>query len=137
MRLPVTIRCLIIQNENIILCYNKAGGYYFFPGGGLETGETIDECITRELIEEMGVSNKEIKIYDDIIFTYENSFKDSENNNFYEINILKKVNVNHSNIQSQEELIDFKYFKIEDIKNITLYPIAIKNWVIEYLKNRS
>lgn len=31
-------------------------GHYFLPGGGMEAGETEEECLKREVIEEIGYS---------------------------------------------------------------------------------
>ena len=39
--------------------------YYTFPGGGLEEGETLEECAIREVKEEFGINVKVIrKLYE-------------------------------------------------------------------------
>ena len=131
MRTQTTSRCLIIQGDSIILCKHLAGGYYFLPGGGLELGETLNQCITRELNEEMGVAESDIKIYDGILLAIENQGYDSQGNFLYGIEVVKRVDINTENITSQEDLIDFEKIKLSDLPNTKLYPTVIKDWIIE------
>lgn len=37
------------------------GEYYVFPGGGLEGNETIEQCVEREILEELGIVVKATK----------------------------------------------------------------------------
>lgn len=43
------------------------GGYWEFPGGGVDEGETPDQCIVREITEELGVTSKPISLFDSAI----------------------------------------------------------------------
>ena len=53
----------IIQNNHILLinhCEHKTGrSYWIFPGGGIESGETEEECVQREMKEE---TNLDVRI---------------------------------------------------------------------------
>ena len=133
MRTQTTSRCLIIQDDSIVLCKHLAGGYYFLPGGGLELGETLNQCINRELNEEMGVSESDVKIHEGILLAIENQGYDSKGNFLYGIEVVKRVDVKADEIVSKEDLIGFEKVKISDLPNIKLYPEVIKNWVIKNL----
>ena len=53
----------IVQNHHILLIrhreHNTGRAYWVFPGGGIETGETEEECVQREMKEE---TNLDIRI---------------------------------------------------------------------------
>ena len=50
---------IIIDNGTVLLCQRKRGGRYplkwEFPGGKVEAGESGEECLRRELFEELGI----------------------------------------------------------------------------------
>jgi 8-oxo-dGTP diphosphatase len=50
---------LILQSSSILVCQRKRTARYplqwEFPGGKLESGETVSECLHRELCEELGI----------------------------------------------------------------------------------
>ncbi len=58
-----TSRAVIIRDNKIVLMYRERDNmkYYAFPGGGIEIGETKEECIIREMKEELGINIKPIK----------------------------------------------------------------------------
>jgi len=58
-RLTVTAG-IIRKNSGILLAQRKksdfAGGLWEFPGGKLEPGESLRECLRRELLEELSIN---------------------------------------------------------------------------------
>lgn len=52
----VACRGIVVCGENILLCYEQLNRQYAVPGGGVEEGETNEECCAREIAEETGVT---------------------------------------------------------------------------------
>ncbi len=46
------VRGVLRHKDSILFCYNKARHFYFLPGGSLEPGENLTQCLARELQEE-------------------------------------------------------------------------------------
>ena len=47
-------RAVIIRGDEILLTHEKISGWWLIPGGGIEEGETPEECCIREVEEETG-----------------------------------------------------------------------------------
>lgn|SRR5690554_5535371 len=65
--MPVPVMAAIIRHEGkILLCQRKSGalaGKWEFPGGKLENGETPEECLVREVREELDLEISVDRIY--------------------------------------------------------------------------
>lgn len=47
-------RAVIVRDGMILLSHETVTGWYLVPGGGMEAGETPEECCVREVEEETG-----------------------------------------------------------------------------------
>ncbi len=116
----VRTKALIINDkEEIILVYSNWS--YQFPGGHLEEGETIEDCLRREVKEEIGIDlDKELNLFYKIKYynkNYRDTNKNRENDIYY---YLVKTNKKHdiNNVSSEE---------FEKYGSMTIVQIPIKD----------
>ncbi len=61
--LLVTACALVDADRRVLICQRPGGkmlaGLWEFPGGKVEEGETPEECLVRELREELGIETQE------------------------------------------------------------------------------
>lgn len=60
-RIRPSARGILVENGKILLSYEKNTDVYMSPGGGLEEGETLEECCAREIREETGLIVEPLK----------------------------------------------------------------------------
>ena len=48
-------RAVIVRDEMILLSHETVSGWWLVPGGGMEDGESPEECCVREVEEETGL----------------------------------------------------------------------------------
>jgi mutator protein MutT len=65
---------LIFRNGKILITQRHAkshlGGFWEFPGGKCEPGETFEQCLAREIHEELGVEITAGELFEDITHAY-------------------------------------------------------------------
>lgn len=65
---------LLFRNGKILITQRPAGshlgGLWEFPGGKRETGETFEQCLARELREELGVEVAVQDLFEEITHDY-------------------------------------------------------------------
>jgi mutator protein MutT len=65
---------IVVRGGAVLICQRPAeavlGGYWEFPGGKRETGETVTQCLTRELNEELAIEVQPIVAFDPIEYQY-------------------------------------------------------------------
>ena len=71
----IDVTCaLIIQNRKILVAQNSPesdqAGKWEFPGGKIQSGESAEECIVREINEELELIVTVIKKLQEVIYNY-------------------------------------------------------------------
>lgn len=131
------VRAIIIKNDQILTLkrIKKTETYYTFPGGGVEKGETNEEAIKRECLEELGVNIKVFKLLKSLTIT--NLYDLPKHiQNFYVCEIIDGELGTGNGPEYQEgshyegEHI-IKWLNIKDLKNIDLRPIEMKDIIIK------
>jgi 8-oxo-dGTP diphosphatase len=57
----VQVACAVIENDGKVLCAQRSAAMslplkWEFPGGKINPGESAEECLRREVLEELGIS---------------------------------------------------------------------------------
>ena len=125
----IAIRGVIIHNHKILLVETSKGDLKF-PGGGLEAGEIIEECLLREIKEETGYVNVEChqllgkyfqRRYD--TFNDSNVFQSSSYYYICQIRSFEKVDVNLDDYE-QELQFQSKWVSIDEAIQQNLHAIC-------------
>lgn len=75
------VAAIIHENNKILIgrrSYGDFKGLYEFPGGKIEPGETGEEAIRREILEEMDVHIKVEKFFTNVQYDYPNFHLDMD-----------------------------------------------------------
>lgn len=136
---------IIIKDEKIVLIKKNGGPYdkkLDLPGGSVEFGEKPEETLTRELLEEVGISGKKYELVDanSVVFQWEYQ---KEKLNWHHIGIFykvleydqkikKKVKITSKNDDSLgASFYDINKLKKEELSEIALLVLINLGYIIQ------
>lgn len=124
---------VIIKDNKVLLLEMDDAGFFCLPGGHVELGETTEEAMLREMMEE---TTKEtyIKKYLGVI---ENYFTNKHNINIHEIAFYYLMDFKEDNIDIKDLIrieddqgvkvkLNFKWFNLDELDNINIKPEYLK-----------
>ena len=125
-RLSPAVIVAVTKGDRLLLARNKnfVTGMYSVLAGFVEAGETLEECVRREIREEVGIEVKNIKYFGSQSWPFPNSY-------------MLAFTAEHESgeIQIDEnEIADARWFSVEEIPKIPgSLSISRKliNWFIE------
>lgn len=135
----VSIKAIIIKDNKLLAAkkIDAEGYFYILPGGGQEHGETIEEALTRECIEEISVKVK-IKrllfIRDYIGKTH--NFMDHARRNVHQVEIMFDAEITEGNpangIMADTGQIGVEWLDLNSLQNYRLYPVSLVPHLMNY-----
>ncbi len=117
----VSVKALILDDKKRFLLTKESDGVWEMPGGGLDFGESIRECLIRELREETGFEIIRMKNQPSYFVT------ERDNKGKWKALAIYEVEVKNLEFVPSEECVEIKFFTAEEALTLdTLYPGARK-----------
>lgn len=114
---PVVAAIIINQKREILLCKSaKWKGKYVVPGGHIERGETMENALCREVMEETG-----LEIFDlELVGVKESIRKDGETLIWHYVVFDYLCRTHQTEVRLNHEAEDFAWVRYENIDNYDL-----------------
>jgi 8-oxo-dGTP diphosphatase len=130
-------RGILFDNDNnIALLHSLKFNYYDLPGGGIEKGETIEEGLLREILEETGCK---AKISNELGKTVEVRAKKNQKNIRYGY-VLKLEGEKGEPMFKQDEIdegFELLWLKLEVAQELIGNSVCDTTLYTEYIKQRT
>lgn len=132
---------IVVDGDKLLVMHRKKEGkeYWVFPGGGVEEGETSETAVVRELQEE---TNLQVKIIH-LLYCHHltNNQGGKQRQDFYLCEViggnlgLRDDSIEAKKMAESDELYEPLWITLEQAKDLLLYPLEIRDWLLEDLKN--
>ncbi|MDD7939317.1 NUDIX domain-containing protein [Actinomycetospora lutea] len=118
--MEVIVRGVVVRDGRVLLMQELAVGYWFFPGGHIEAGETPEAALVRELREEL-----------DVGATVGERLGELENvwDEHHEINHVFAVTIDIEDPVSQEAHLAAGWHRVEGLHAVDVRPRALADLV--------
>ena len=118
-RIEVIARGIMFHGERVLLCQNRKHGYFYLPGGNVESGETAAAALAREMQEEaaIGVAVGRVVQVEEHLFVQGGKSR-------HEINVYFSMSTtaDPTGIRSVEDQIAFAWVAVTDLEHTDIRP---------------
>lgn len=132
--LPVRSAGIVINGDTILLMHRIKNGkeYWVFPGGTVEDGETPQEAVVREVLEETSIV---VTSNDEPFFVLTEHEPIEKKHYFFlcqytdGIPQLQENSPEKAKMDSGEQVYDPVWVPLASIQELTLYPFSVRDLV--------
>jgi 8-oxo-dGTP diphosphatase len=129
---------IVLKDDQVLLMFrrNKGKEYFTFPGGGIESGETREQALKRELLEETSVEVSNHKLL------YSVDWDSTSHQYFYLCDHLKGEPALGDFIEKEVmEKDKSQYYepcwrKLKDLRHLIVYPLEVKDVFLKDLETK-
>ena len=107
----VSVKALLTNDRNQVLVLKEGQDFWSLPGGGLEHGELQPDCLRREIMEELGVSDIEIGE-----IAYSKTFY-LDRRDAWMIWVVYRATLGTTDFVFGDNVTDAKYIDAQELKN--------------------
>ncbi len=123
----VSIKAVVVEDTRLLLV-QESDGRWTLPGGGIDHGESIKDCLMRELTEEIGA--KPSDIFSEPIYAHPYMGKAWRFLIYYEVNLESNIFTNN-----QRESVNIAYVHPDNFKTLTIHSES-KEFIEQYIKQK-
>jgi ADP-ribose pyrophosphatase YjhB (NUDIX family) len=121
----VVARAVIIRAGRLLLVQELATGYWFFPGGHVEDGESPRDAVVRELREEIDVGATVVEALGEV----RNDFA-QDGVEYHEVDHVYVVEIDATDPVSQEPHLAFGWHRLVDLDRVDIRPRVLVDLVL-------
>jgi 8-oxo-dGTP diphosphatase len=112
----ISVKGLCMDDDGRILVIREPNGTWELPGGGLEEGEELIDCLKRECLEEIGV---ECEVLDQDPYK---TWQGQTRTDGKRLIILFKIRLKSHNFKQTEEAEEVRFVTKEELNSLDLVP---------------
>ncbi len=122
---------VLVRDNMILVQRDKGGNEYALPGGHIKIGETLEEGLIRETMEEMGVRIKcKRLLWSEECFWEWDGRQAHTIVFYYRIELCDELDIpENGGFVSQKDNCNvvLEWMPVEELKNVTIYPEFLKD----------
>ncbi|PIR46791.1 MAG: NUDIX hydrolase [Candidatus Vogelbacteria bacterium CG10_big_fil_rev_8_21_14_0_10_45_14] len=121
----ISVKALILDSGRTkFLLVKEDNGYWALPGGGLDWGENQEECIAREIKEEMGLDVLRVAKMPTYFITFQSDLSRHQELNrgdAWRANVIYDTEVSSLDFVPSEECVAVQFFEPEEVKKLQAF----------------